>query len=55
MPGVGAPGVDADWLGERCLSPPAGIPVLVVVGSLGLREGLVELGFRPSEVALIRT
>lgn len=54
MPGVGAPGVDAERLGDRSLSPIT-TPALEVAGSRGLRDGRVELGFRPREVALIKT
>jgi hypothetical protein len=53
-PDVGTPGVEAERLGERGCSPPV-VPELEVAGSRGLLEGLVELGLRPKEVALIKT
>jgi hypothetical protein len=55
VPDVGAPGVDAERLGDRGFSAPPVVPELDVAGSRGLLEGRVELGLRPNEVALIRT
>jgi hypothetical protein len=54
VPGVGAPGVEAERLGDRSASATVA-PAAVVAGSRGLRDGLVELGFNPREVALIKT
>lgn len=47
--------MDADRLGDRGFSVPPAVPELDVAGSRGLLEGLVELGLRPNDVALIKT